>query len=206
MTTLDSHELASMYLAQPLLGAHRIHLQIKGVHGDHHKGQMSLDPNHCSLNGWGDPAGCTKMAIRSVAVETTRMRTLDPQGHDRILHSVQIENRPDAKVHLIEYPKAKLYYLVEQTADQGTVVAPLFPASWFGFDAAGTIQTRYGVPIRHIIEGGDAAEMRAELEVVRRALGEIEASPNQSRATTPHAEEVHAALAELEAALKKLGG
>lgn len=206
MTMLDTHDLASMYLAQAVLGAHRIHLQIKGVHAGHHKGQMSLDPNRCSLDGWGDPAGCTKIAIRSVAVETTRMKTLDPHGHGRILHSVQIENQPDAKVHLIEYPKANLYYLVEVTADHGTVVAPLFPASWFGFDAAGTIQTRYGVPIRNLIENSEAAELRAEAAVMRRALAELESSPSRSRATAPQVEEAHTALAELELAIKKLGG
>lgn len=202
----DSHDLVSMYLAQAVLGAHRIHLKLKGAHSGSHKGQMMLDPNRCQLSAWGDPTGCTKIAIRSVDVETTRMRTLDPQGHGRIFHSVRIEDHAEAKVHLIEYPKANLYYLVEESADNGTLVAPLFPARWFGFDAAGTVGTRYGVPIRHLIEGGDATELRAEAEVVRRALAAVESAPNRSRADDPQVAEVRAALGELEAAIKKLEG
>jgi hypothetical protein len=169
---------------------------------------MSLDPNQCQLNAWGDPTVCTKIAIRSVAVQTTAMRVLDPQGHGRIFHAVQIEGHADAKVHLIEYPKANLFYLVEEDVKNGTVVAPLFPASLFGFDAAGTIGTRYGVPIRHLIERGDAAEMRAEAEVVRRALAEAEAAGGVRMGLTGDSKvhEVRAALAELEAALKKLEG
>lgn len=202
----DSHDLVSLYMAQAVLGAHRIHLKLKGAHSGTHKGQLMLDPNRCQLNAWGDPTGCTKMAIRSVDVETTRMKTMDPQGHGRILHAVHIEGQSDAKVHLIEYPKANLYYLVEESADNGTLVAPLFPARWFGFDAAGTVGTRYGVPIRHLIESGDAAEMRAEAEVVRRALAALDSSPTRSHTDDPHVTEVRAALGELEAAIKKLGG
>lgn len=202
----DSHDLVSLYLAQAVLGAHRIHLKLKGAHSGSHKGQILLDPNRCQLSAWGDPTICTKIAIHSADVETTRMRTLDPQGHGRIFHSVRIEGRADARVHLIEYPKANLYYLVEESTDNGTLVAPLFPARWFGFDAAGTIGTRYGVPIRHLIEGGDAAEMRAEAEVVRRALAALESAPSHSRTEDPHAADVRAALHELEAALKKLEG
>ncbi|MFO0579347.1 MAG: hypothetical protein U1A78_35545 [Polyangia bacterium] len=202
------HDLASMYLSRALLGAHRIHLKLQDTSLGHHKGQMSLDPNMCSLNVWGDPMGCTRIAIRSVNVQTTAMRLHDDAGHNRILHEMKIEGMADAKVHLIEYPKANLFYLVEEDPKNGTVVAPLFQASLFGFDAAGTIGTRYGVPIRHVIARGDAAEMRAEAAIVRRALAEVDAAGSERMGLTGDSKvaEVRSALAELEAALTKLEG
>lgn len=202
------HDLATMYLSRALLGAHRIHLKLQDTSPGHHKGQMALDPNMCTLNVWGDPMGCTRMGIRSVSVQTTAMKLLDDQGHGRILHEMKLEGMADAKVHLIEYPKANLFYLVEEDPKNGPVVAPLFQASLFGFDAAGTIGTRYGVPIRHVIDRGDAGEMRAEAEIVRRALAEVDAAGSERMGLTGDGKvaEVRSALAELEAALKKLEG
>ena len=105
---------------------------------------------------------------------------------------------------LVEYPAAHLWYLSVPTDGDGTSVVPLFDAKLFAFDPAGTIQTRYGVPMRDVMKRGDAAEMKAEVETVRHALAELDAHPDLARSrnvAAAHVSEVRAALKELEDAL-----
>jgi hypothetical protein len=128
-----------MYLSQPVLGARMIGLALGESDPGHFKGKARMDPNICSLDLWGDRGACTKMAIRMRDVEAIRMRTLDPQGHKRIHYSVRMEDVSDAKVHLIEYPNAGLWYLTVETETEGTSVVPLFEAEWFAFNAVGTV-------------------------------------------------------------------
>jgi hypothetical protein len=64
-------------------------------------------------------------------VEATLMRTLDPQGHHRVHWTVHIEGVEDAKIALIEYPRAKLWYLAVDTEQEGTMIVPLFAAELF---------------------------------------------------------------------------
>jgi hypothetical protein len=120
---------------------------------------------------------------------------------------MHIEAMPDARAHLIEYPKANLWYLTVATEKDGTSIVPLVDAEWFAFDAVGTVQVRYGVPMRDVMSRGDVSEMRAEAEAVRRALTELDAEPSRIRSLeSGHVADVRAALAELEEALRKLEG
>jgi hypothetical protein len=132
--TLD---LASMYMNQPVLGAHGIALQLEESRRGHMKGHIRLDPNTCSLDLWGDPDGCTKMAPRSRPVEATMMRTLDAHGHHRVHWALEIQGIENEKVSLIEYPAAHLWYLSIATGSDGTSVVPMLIATLLASDATG---------------------------------------------------------------------
>src|SRR5262245_4720745 len=117
-------DLVSPYMNHPVLGARDIRLQLEESKPGHLKGKALLDPNICTLDFWGDRGACTKMAIFSRDTEATLMRTLDPQGHKRLHWAVDIEGVSEAKVNLIEYPKADLWYLTVVTEKEGTTVVP----------------------------------------------------------------------------------
>ena len=203
-------DLVSRYMNQPVLRAHTIGLELAESRPGTLEGAVRLDPNHCGLDLWGDPGACTKMAIFTRGAVATRMRTLDPLGHQRVHYAMEIKDMSDVRAHLIEYPRANLWYLTVVTEQEGTSVVPLFDAAWFGLDAVGTVQTRYGVPLREVMRRGDVNEMRAEAEAVRRALAELDGeapAPGRVLRVDPgHVEEVRGALADLEAALRKLEG
>jgi hypothetical protein len=159
------------------------------------------------LNGWGDRAGCTKMAIRTVDVAATRMRTLDPAGLRRNLYKVHSDVFEREEVHLIEYPDAHLWYLVCAQKDAGTSVVPLFPSELFAPNSGGVIVTRYGVAMREVIARGDVDEMRAEAERVREALADFDGPRKRMagvRVDDDNVREVREALDELQKALAEI--
>jgi hypothetical protein len=84
-------------------------------------GTLSLDPNGCSLNAFGDREMCTKIAIRSIAVSATRMRLGDPKHLDRSFYALHGEDLP-LGMALIMYPHRERIYL-----KGGMALVPLFP-------------------------------------------------------------------------------
>lgn len=68
-------------------------------------GQLVLDPNACSLNLFGDRAGCTKMGMTTLPVSIDRLRSADPTGGDRRIYQVRGERLVDG-VHLTAHPNA----------------------------------------------------------------------------------------------------
>ena len=202
----DTLDLASAYGATGGR-VHSVGLRLSAESHGHREGTLSLDPNSCTLNAWGDREGCTRMAIRQLAVKTTRMRTLDPAGHRRVLHEVTSDGFQKERANLIEYAAAGLWTLVYFVEGEGNWAIPLFDAALLASDPAGTIAMRYGVPMRAVLERGDVDEMRREIEVVRGALAALSAAPRlrTSRAVgDEHLADVKAALAELEAAVAEL--
>lgn len=200
----DELSLVSMYLDSPVAGAHGISLRLGPLVDGHRKGGLSLDPNHCGLNRWGDRTGCTKMAIRTIEVVATPMRTLDPAGHHRMLYRVASSDLDREQATLIEYPAAGLWYLVYERRENGTSVVPLFPAKLFEANPAGTIAMRYGVPMREVIARGDLEEMKLEAKLVRDALEALDDEPELPTGRSvaaEHVSEVRKALGELERAL-----
>ena len=133
-------DLVSMYMNPPVLGAHGISLQLEEVNLGHLEGRVRLDPNGCSLNLWGDREGCTKIGFADQTAKATMMRTLDPLGHKRVHWSLHIADVPDAKLHLIEYPRANLWYLSVETEQAGTQIVPLFDAALFARSAGSAVQ------------------------------------------------------------------
>ncbi|MCA9660448.1 MAG: hypothetical protein KC486_19040 [Myxococcales bacterium] len=124
----------SMYISETgVLPAHRIRVQLTASHpkGDL-QGTIFFDQNICTLNEWGDPAGCTKMAIHPRDASAVRIHVEDPHDHRRRLWELHVDGVTDLKLHLVEYDRADLWYLVVHTADGRSATAPLFPVGLFG--------------------------------------------------------------------------
>lgn len=203
MGQLRQLDLVSTYMQAPVLGAHTISLRLGESEAGHLNGQLTLDPNTCTLDAWGDHTGCTKMAVLHRDATATAMKALDPHGHNRVLWVLDAHGASTDDVKLIEYPQANLWYL---TVGEAAVV-PLFDARLFAADPAGTIQMRYGMPLRDLTQRGDVNEMRSEAEVVRNALGALDAHPELGQACgldASHVADVRAALADLDDALANL--
>lgn len=77
----------SGYLAAPLGQFRQITLtaELTGAQGS---GVLTLDPNTCTLDDFGDPAGCTRLAMTKAQVHLTRLRISDPRGQNRQLWTV----------------------------------------------------------------------------------------------------------------------
>lgn len=205
----DDHlDLTSMYLDER---PHVITLHLGPERDGVRQGTMTLDPNQCGLNAFGDRTWCTRMAGPTLEVTTTHMRTLDPGGHGRVLHKLEghhgspVGGETRVNATLIEYPRAGLWYLLYPGKDERVSIIPMFAAELFAFDPAGTINMRYGVPMREVLARGDAEEMKAEVDAVEKALAALDGESSvRSRARVERVDEVRAALAELKAALAKL--
>lgn len=83
-------------------------------------GTLSLDPNACSLNPFGDREMCTKIAVRAIAVTATLQRLGDPKHLGRSFYALRGEGLPHG-VALIVYPRRERIYLKAEHA-----LVPLF--------------------------------------------------------------------------------
>ncbi len=139
-------QLASLYVDAPSDAPHGVGLLLSAEVGGNREGIMTLDPNQCRVDAWGDRTGCTKKASRRIKVMTTRMRTLDPRGHGRVLHRVTSDAFQQEEANLIEYGALGLWYIVYQREGAGSWVLPLYDAKAFADDPASTVAVREGVP------------------------------------------------------------
>lgn len=134
MQPLRKLDLTSMYMTHAVLQAHTIALQLEDFdpEAEHPrmKGTITLDPNTCSLDLWGDRRGCTRIARRTGKVEATRVRTPDPRHH-RIHWMLEISELPDSRVSLIEYRDAGLWYLSVPTETESVTPVALFDVKRF---------------------------------------------------------------------------
>lgn len=131
MHQLRKLDLTSMYQSEKVLGGHMLSLKLNEFEFGRMAGQATFDPNMCSLDLWGDRAGCTKMGFRPREVQATMMRTFDEAGHKRVHWAMNVDGEPpEVRVALVEYPSAGLWYLSVRT-EEGTRVVPLFDAALF---------------------------------------------------------------------------
>jgi hypothetical protein len=120
--------LESLYLVAGIeLGGHTVHrvrLAYGALDGDA-RAQLTLDPNKCTLDAFGDPLGCTRMAVRTLDVKLTPVTTDDP----RRLFSVEGEGlaAPSLRLVLVGDAPAAARLLVVGAADELTDVVPLHP-------------------------------------------------------------------------------
>jgi len=119
--------LVSLYLDPPaklaadVRAAHGVHLTFRRLpKPGSMAGTLSLDPNKCSLNGFGDREGCTKIATQAIAVTVTQMRLGDPRGLDRAFFEIRSDEIA-LRLSLIRYPDLERYRLVHEAG-----VVPLF--------------------------------------------------------------------------------
>ncbi len=76
--------LTSGYLANKIDGISQFTLQGE-LDG---KAKLTLDPNSCSLNAWGDTQMCTLIAPNTKDVELVRQRLEDPLGLGRRIYQI----------------------------------------------------------------------------------------------------------------------
>lgn len=198
-------ELVSMYLGDGV-GGHHISLSLKDQGDETYKGTIHLDPNACTLNAFGDRGMCTLMYAPPHDVVASRQRLGDPAGLGRRYYELTWEGQTGIWA-LICFPKEDVWYLVVTREREGRRVVALYPKALFQADPVGTVQTRYGLPIRDVIARGDLDEMRAEAATVRSALTALDQRDVVRRALpTDKLDEVRAALADLDAAIAAAGG
>jgi len=128
--TSNTLSLVSMYLAAPVSRAHAIHLTLTEIKLGFYKGQLALDPNLCSLNAFGDRAGCTKMAVFVHDVTGSVIRLGDPAHLGRGAVELHWEGQGEDQWLLIEFSRANAWYLVVASKD-ARVVVPLYAADAF---------------------------------------------------------------------------
>ena len=175
MSEMRKIDVVSMHLPQLVLGGHRISLQMRETTPSDMVGTLRVYPGAGGCNVWADCAHLERPDEHDASA--TRTRLYDESGYRRILWRLDVTGLAGAAVNLIEYPGANLWYLTVNSEDAATAVVPLFDARLFAFDPSSLLVMRYGVPIREIARRGDAEEMRAEAELVRRALAELDARP-----------------------------
>jgi pyrimidine deaminase RibD-like protein len=117
----------SVYLHDTLEGAHQLGLNavLTGTSG---KGSLTLDPNTCSLDDFGDPQICTKIAVRSVPVELKQVKLADPTGAGRRLYEVAGEGLEN-ELLLVVPAKLGAMRVISQDASGAKHVVTLEPVS-----------------------------------------------------------------------------
>ena len=66
--------LTTTYLSSPIEGFNRLAIDGDLASG---KGRLTADPNQCSLNGYGDTTGCTKMATQIADITLNELEIHD---------------------------------------------------------------------------------------------------------------------------------
>jgi hypothetical protein len=92
----ESVSLHSGYLVTKVLDGHQIHLKGK-LNGD---GTLTINPNACTFDAFGDTGACTLIATQDIPVKIGRLRTADPRGEGRRLYRIEGEGVP-AGIHLV---------------------------------------------------------------------------------------------------------
>lgn len=100
------------YLTEPLERARRITLsgELGGA------GELFLDPNHCSLNIFGDPLACTLIAPLPVTVKIVKRPDIDPSGKGRELYELEGAGLPGTLylvLHAADQTAARLVFVAQ---------------------------------------------------------------------------------------------
>lgn len=92
----EAISLDSGYLVNKVLDGHQ--LQLKGkLNGE---GTLTVNPNTCTFDAFGDTGACTLIATQDFPVKIGRLRTADPRGEGRRLYAIEGEGVP-AGIHLV---------------------------------------------------------------------------------------------------------
>jgi hypothetical protein len=100
-------QLESLYLDDALVlpdaqPAHSVSLQLAGTSDTLMEGVLSLDPNTCSLNAFGDPGACTLIAIQGIAVDIRQREIADPSNLNRRFYDVTGEGLPPGLALIVQ--------------------------------------------------------------------------------------------------------
>ncbi|QDT26052.1 hypothetical protein Enr10x_13500 [Gimesia panareensis] len=87
---------------------------------------LSLDPNTCSLNEFGDRDGCTKMALTNLKVKLSQLRLADPLKLGRQIYRIESNQFPKSLVVYLIVPKSESgYRLKVENPKSDDIVVPL---------------------------------------------------------------------------------
>jgi hypothetical protein len=116
----DSIEIAlkTVYLHEPLERAHMVVI-IGKFDNRGGKGKLTLEPNICSLNDFGDFTACTEMAVRAYEVTFQLINIPDPSGKGRRLY--EISGPPLANRLFLVVPKENCPGFCLVSKDRGGV-------------------------------------------------------------------------------------
>jgi hypothetical protein len=101
---------------------HSIALRLSGRldHDAELSGTLVLDPNRCTLNDFGDPQGCTRMAPRELAVRVVLQRLGDPKHLRRRYFEVSGAELPRTIALVVQGSLERCYLKLDQQ------LAPLY--------------------------------------------------------------------------------
>lgn len=87
---------------------------------------LSLDPNACSLNEFGDRDGCTRMALTNLKVKLSQIRLADPLKLGRQIYRIESKQFPKSLIVYLIVPKSESgYRLKVENANSDDFVVPL---------------------------------------------------------------------------------
>lgn len=84
----------TLYFAPGIIDAHRFEIE-GAVQGGMGTGKLTIDPNTCSLNEFGDRGACTRIAPPVIPVEFRQLRLTDPCMTSREVYSVAGRGIPE---------------------------------------------------------------------------------------------------------------
>jgi hypothetical protein len=117
----------SGYLAAPLGQFRQITLTAELANGQGN-GVLTLDPNTCTLDDFGDPAGCTRIAVARVPVQLNRLGRADPHGLNRQLWTVSGAPLSGSLTLVLQASPVGPHRLIH-TTQSGKLVVPLAAAA-----------------------------------------------------------------------------
>ncbi|QDV51762.1 hypothetical protein [Gimesia fumaroli] len=99
-------------------------ISLIGTLADEKMIDLSLDPNTCSLNKFGDRTGCTEIANTHLKVKLQRLRLADPLKLGREIYRIQSKEFPKSLIVYLIVPKSDSgYRIILQKPDSTVVVA-----------------------------------------------------------------------------------
>jgi hypothetical protein len=114
----------SGYLAAPLGQFRQVALTAE-LAGGQGTGVLRLDPNTCTLDDFGDPAGCTRIAVARTPVQLTRLRAADPHGLGRQLWAVSGAPLSGSLTLVLAGTTGGPHRLIHTTPNGGKLVVPM---------------------------------------------------------------------------------
>lgn len=105
--------LQTVYLTEPVGQTHRISIEGRAPGN----AQVTLDPNVCGINLFGDRTVCTLIATRTVDVKVVQIRLADESSQGRAIYELQGSlTQADSRWFLVGPPRGGSHYrLVVQT-------------------------------------------------------------------------------------------
>lgn len=99
-------------------------IAILGNIGDGSGIELTLDPNTCQVDEFGDRGVCTKIALTHIFTTLRRLRLADPKGYGRAIYRMESNDFPKSLVvYLVVAPNEAACRMVLSSPDAETAIA-----------------------------------------------------------------------------------